>query len=1266
MFCRRSVWRRQCPEHASVYDMAAYHLPSADDGHLENDRARNDQKLKSRFEHIFRKYEHDFTGVADEIDIHEGAIVVNNGHIEHMRSDVDPGRSASSRFLLETFQHNLENESEHASSGSDDDEHLEDSHESDGHITGGDGSGKAVNLRTHTLISNASQQDSLRALGSMKRPARLPRLAQLLVGDGTPDSPIAIGDDNAQAMLHESTHRSMSGAATPAAVLAEGLAQSAAAVHASDGRRAAIDPDTIQALGTSIADRLAQLMGSSKKASKAPKVQAQSSAANPLWNYPELPPAPKEKRKRSSSPALPTASSPPSAASGDKSLWSGEADPAAARKRRRRNLYAEVIEPPVRRFGANADAVEQKRCWNCSLTRSPNWIHGPHGQDLCASCGQYYQHHGRMKPFDSPTPPPPGTMESDMQVKEENEEPIMLVNQAMAVEEAQPGAERQDDERQLEPKLSSFGRRCSPPPSMLCSNSSVSYAANTSRPMIRARLPKQVRLRWTAEENARMIKLKEADDLSWEEISEHFPNRSAGSLQVHYSSHLKSQKSESRDLFDRHVATDEHITDGIAIEDSTVEGSVTEEASTEDAPESPQIAGWGEQHDALLLELIEDQGLGWHEVATLLPGGDVEAVKRRYEVITDDNYEQSTTNAVLDRAFSPPLEVPQSPSRWYAPEEDELISRLVDQGLTWYDMAKHFHGRAPGSLHKRYTTKLKASHTRTRRSLPTASLSGLQSSATPLLRRALRNNLRRQSDRLVQYQPDGESQGTQAAVAVDHEHVSGVLEPTPEPPPNQDQQRTPQLESLAPSQQLEEELLRSSIFSSDGQSAVAPPKIDDEPSHSPTPESGAEHASEDVAVLLHNFDSDTSLDDIFPSSQPKHVDLAIRSCQPSTFTVVEKHFPAEKLYAASSSLNGATDLQGAIDEQAATTSSIDGLVLTLRPASVTAGSDASSMVYGMQSHAGRGALVADPAQHLDEGIETRTPTSDFTAPRKALCTTSNSAQIGVEMHSPNSEPPALSDLSFSQVSRMKGWPKGKKRGSNTKSTTGIEMPMAMEDHVTGSDEGPESTILTTESSTSPLQAGDGTEASTNDLPSNGASAFGDKTTNLERPRSRHVTFNPEVIVTTPIETTKPRSTDTQKARTSDLHQRSEAAGKRRSVRLSLNSLVSADLAHDPLSSPVTIETCTDRTGSRGRANTSRGKSSASSSSSPLYVTPSRSTSNYKTPKTSGLRRLADFKSHTTPRRRSTPISNRSGNISSRRFVETPVRLTSDTDEDELA
>lgn len=56
---------------------------------LAKGRAKAATQLKSRFEDIFAKYERDFTGIGDEIDLATGEVVVDNGHLSSMRSMKD-------------------------------------------------------------------------------------------------------------------------------------------------------------------------------------------------------------------------------------------------------------------------------------------------------------------------------------------------------------------------------------------------------------------------------------------------------------------------------------------------------------------------------------------------------------------------------------------------------------------------------------------------------------------------------------------------------------------------------------------------------------------------------------------------------------------------------------------------------------------------------------------------------------------------------------------------------------------------------------------------------------------------------------------------------------------------------------------------------------------------------------------------------------------------------------------------------------------------
>ncbi|KFG78433.1 Myb-like DNA-binding domain protein [Metarhizium anisopliae] len=63
-----------------------------DDGYqLAIEKAYADNRFRATMAHIFRKYGRDFEGIGDEIDLSTGEIVVNNGHIENMRNEVDVG-----------------------------------------------------------------------------------------------------------------------------------------------------------------------------------------------------------------------------------------------------------------------------------------------------------------------------------------------------------------------------------------------------------------------------------------------------------------------------------------------------------------------------------------------------------------------------------------------------------------------------------------------------------------------------------------------------------------------------------------------------------------------------------------------------------------------------------------------------------------------------------------------------------------------------------------------------------------------------------------------------------------------------------------------------------------------------------------------------------------------------------------------------------------------------------------------------------------------
>ncbi|KAI4860400.1 hypothetical protein F4820DRAFT_437019 [Hypoxylon rubiginosum] len=62
---------------------------------LDKGRAKAATRLKSAFERIFEKYERDFTGVGDEIDLETGEVVVDNGHLQSLEDEKVRARQGS-------------------------------------------------------------------------------------------------------------------------------------------------------------------------------------------------------------------------------------------------------------------------------------------------------------------------------------------------------------------------------------------------------------------------------------------------------------------------------------------------------------------------------------------------------------------------------------------------------------------------------------------------------------------------------------------------------------------------------------------------------------------------------------------------------------------------------------------------------------------------------------------------------------------------------------------------------------------------------------------------------------------------------------------------------------------------------------------------------------------------------------------------------------------------------------------------------------------
>jgi len=59
---------------------------------VERVRKHNHKRLRGTFDHIFKKYAHDYSEVGDVLDLVTGEVVVDNGHLDTMASERDTGK----------------------------------------------------------------------------------------------------------------------------------------------------------------------------------------------------------------------------------------------------------------------------------------------------------------------------------------------------------------------------------------------------------------------------------------------------------------------------------------------------------------------------------------------------------------------------------------------------------------------------------------------------------------------------------------------------------------------------------------------------------------------------------------------------------------------------------------------------------------------------------------------------------------------------------------------------------------------------------------------------------------------------------------------------------------------------------------------------------------------------------------------------------------------------------------------------------------------
>ncbi|KAK0260083.1 hypothetical protein LTS09_005418 [Friedmanniomyces endolithicus] len=591
-------------------------------GVFKQERHENDQRLKICFEQIFAKYARDFTDIGDEIDIETGEIVVNNGHLENMQHEVDPGDCQSLQFVKD-FAEELELEDETGDS--------EGNEESEGTAselgTEAEEEENCGEAPAHagTELSAASHKPALFALDPLLQelshaafPADIPEIPTTLPGADGKISPNAQGVPAVQSSVLNLISK------------------------AETDRN--IGPEAIEALGVSIANQLAKYMVGSKGQAKVRKRKPKDTT----WDFPEVP-AFKRQRTMPSQPARPhlpqlsTVLSP----SGKPPKESLESIWAPARHPRYHPPKPSPLPPsPAKAGGAAAantdhvptESLEQdvysspiengipalKECHHCQIRATITWRPGPDGHDLCNACGMYWYRYDLLRPLRREAPEPPSEDES--------------------------------------------------------SNKSRRSTNNGSR-----------HTRFSIEEDALIIKLKEIDHLSWERIAHHFRGRSHYGVQCRYAKILVSQPSAGRDAL---------IEQGFRFdEDSEAEEALREERD--------------ERQDELLVQLRLEDELGWPAIAERIPGKTAEWVEKRFNILVGNLPPRSTNARRKKKKRANPVyaNAPKHHYRVYTPDEDELLIKLreVDK-LPWEILAQEFTQRTWLSLQKRYVRTLAQRH----------------------------------------------------------------------------------------------------------------------------------------------------------------------------------------------------------------------------------------------------------------------------------------------------------------------------------------------------------------------------------------------------------------------------------------------------------------------------------------------------------------------------------------------------------------------------
>lgn len=570
-----------------------------DEPDLARDRRANDARLKSRFEHIFAKYGKDFDGVGDEIDLETGRIIVNNGHIERMRHEVDPGRGRSSQ-VLQVLGRNIQDDDrgvvhgdgfvvEDSAEGSDDAEELG--------VTGASGFSSSDNADYNEDEAGAPDE-----LSSDFFP----------IHDNTPERAASVrksggrGKSNIDqtVTLSQSTSRSISPENQP--VDFSFLRESMKSMQVQSGQPGSVDADAIQLLGQNIANQLARYMTGGSKRSKR-RSPDQRNSKDSRWDYPVLPGDPIDRTPTPPPPASSSAALFAVSPDRETSVWA----PRRRYKRRQSKLQSPVnhnntidvgeddddidplqSDPPsytTANIGDEIEGAVNIDCYNCGVVESRVWRVGPDGR-LCDSCGTYYRRYGLMKA-----------------VEDESSTPAL-----------RPGLMRQGVPGRQNPAYQDIDVFAIP--STDAPDIAARYAANTARRIT----GDGSKGSFTLEEEEYIIRLHEVDQIPWDHIGYLVSHRTAFSVHRHYQRFLKTPSCEARRrLLDQMAPARLSLTDPIAWvqhQDVTELGSACISGT----------ADFTEAENELISRLRTHEGKTWEQISSCLPGRTSHTLRAHY------------------------------------------------------------------------------------------------------------------------------------------------------------------------------------------------------------------------------------------------------------------------------------------------------------------------------------------------------------------------------------------------------------------------------------------------------------------------------------------------------------------------------------------------------------------------------------------------------------------------------------------------------------